>query len=157
MRNHGLINRDNCRLYGYNSRLDTIQAAVGLKMIKKIHHITNRRINNANYLSNKLKYIKNLELIDERDGYKSVFHLYQFFCKNRNRLNKFLRKKGIDSKIHYPKPLHLHNAAKKFNYKYGQYKNAEELSKKVISIPVHEFIKKSELDYIINMIKKFYN
>ena len=44
MRNHGLINRDNCKLYGYNSRLDTIQAAVGLEMIKNIHYITNSRI-----------------------------------------------------------------------------------------------------------------
>ena len=40
MRNHGLINRNNCKIYGYNSRLDTIQAAVGLEMIKKIKKIT---------------------------------------------------------------------------------------------------------------------
>ena len=40
LRNHGLESRDNCKIYGYNSRLDTIQAAVGLEMIKKIHLIT---------------------------------------------------------------------------------------------------------------------
>ena len=157
MRNHGLINRDNCKLYGYNSRLDTIQAAVAIEMIKKINVITNSRINNAKYLNRELKSIKEIKLIDERKNYKSVYHLYQFYCKDRDSLNKYLRLNKIDSKIHYPTPLHLHDAAKKFNYRKGQFKNAETLSRKVISIPVHEFIKKKQLDFIIKKIKEFYN
>ena len=157
MRNHGLISRDNCKMYGYNSRLDTIQAAVALEMIKKINFITNSRIKNANYLNEKLKSIKQIKLIKEQNKYKSVYHLYQFYCEKRNQLNDFLRSNKIDSKIHYPKPLHLHEAAKKFKYHKGQFKNAEKLSKKVISIPVHEFVSKKQLDLIINQIQKFYN
>jgi len=156
MRNHGLISRNDCKIYGYNSRLDTIQAAVGLEMIKKINLITKSRIKNAKYLNDQLKDIKEITLIKEKTGYKSVYHLYQFFCKNRNGLDVYLRKNKIDSKVHYPKPLHLHHAAKKFNYKNGQFEIAEKLAKKVISIPVHEFIKKKELDYMISKIKKFY-
>ena len=156
MRNHGLINRNNCKLYGYNSRLDTIQAAVALEMIKKIKSITSARIKNANYLNSKLKFVDQIELIKEKKKFKSVYHLYQFFCERRNELNNFLRKNKIDSKIHYPKPLHLHYAAKKFKYKRGQFINAENLSKKVISIPVHEYVKKKDLDLIINKIKSFY-
>ena len=157
MRNHGLISRDNCKMYGYNSRLDTIQAAIALEMIKKINFITNSRIKNANYLNEKLKSIKQIKLIKEQNKYKSVYHLYQFYCEKRNKLNNFLRSNKIDSKIHYPKPLHLHDAAKKFKYLKGQFKNAEKLSKKVISIPVHEFVSKKQLDLIINKIQKFYN
>ena len=157
MRNHGLISRNNCKIYGYNSRLDTIQAAVALKMIKQINFITNSRIKNANYLNEKLKSIKQIKLIKEQKKYKSVYHLYQFYCEKRNQLNNFLRSNKIDSKIHYPKPLHLHDAAKKFKYNKGQFKNAEKLSKKVISIPVHEFVSKKQLDLIINKIQKFYN
>jgi dTDP-3-amino-2,3,6-trideoxy-4-keto-D-glucose/dTDP-3-amino-3,4,6-trideoxy-alpha-D-glucose/dTDP-2,6-dideoxy-D-kanosamine transaminase len=156
MRNHGLISRDNCKMYGYNSRLDTIQAAIALEMIKKINFITNSRIKNANYLNEKLKTIKQIKLIKEQNKYKSVYHLYQFYCEKRNKLNNFLRSNKIDSKIHYPKPLHLHDAAKKFKYLKGQFKNAEKLSKKVISIPVHEFVSKKQLDLIINKIQKFY-
>ena len=156
IRNHGLISRNDCKIYGYNSRLDTIQAAVGLEMIKKINLITTSRIKNAKYLNNHLKDIKEITLIKEKTGYKSVYHLYQFFCKNRDSLDVYLRKNKIDSKVHYPKPLHLHHAAKKFNYKNGQFEIAEKLAKKVISIPVHEFIKKKELDYMISKIKKFY-
>ena len=84
LRNHGLESRDNCKIYGYNSRLDTIQAAVGLEMIKKINLITNKRISNAKYLNSKLKNIDEIKLIHEQKNYKSVFHLYQFFCKKRN-------------------------------------------------------------------------
>ena len=156
IRNHGLISRNDCKIYGYNSRLDTIQAAVGLEMIKKINLITKSRIKNAKYLNDQLKDIKEITLIKEKTGYKSVYHLYQFFCKNRDGLDVYLRKNKIDSKVHYPKPLHLHHAAKKFNYKNGQFEIAEKLAKKVISIPVHEFIKKKELDYMISKIKKFY-
>ena len=156
LRNHGLINRNNCKIYGYNSRLDTIQAAVACEMLKKINYITNRRIINAKYLNKNLHNIKQIKLINEKIGYKSVYHLYQFFCQNRDKLNSFLRKNKIDSKIHYPIPLHLHDSAKIFNYKKGQFPNAEYLSKKVISIPVHEFIKKKELNFIISKIKEFY-
>ena len=157
MRNHGLISRDNCKIYGYNSRLDTIQAAVAIEMIKKINVITNSRIKNAMYLNQKLRSIKEIKLIKERRNYKSVYHLYQFYCKNRDNLNKYLRNNKIDSKVHYPKPLHLHDAAKKFNYYKGQFRNAETFSKKIISIPVHEFITKKQLDFIIKKIKEFYN
>ena len=48
MRN-GLVDRDNCEIYGYNSRLDTIQAIVGQHLIKKIDHITSKRIENTNF------------------------------------------------------------------------------------------------------------
>ena len=69
-------------------------------------------------------------------------------------LNKYLRKNKIDSKIHYPIPLHLHDAAKVYKYNKGQFKNAERLTEKVISIPVHEFVwGKNELSFIINKIK----
>lgn len=156
LRNHGLISRDDCQIYGYNSRLDTIQAAVGLEMIKKINHITNTRIKNSNYLNSKLKDIKEITIIKEKKKCKSVFHLFQFFCKKRDKLHEFLRKNKIDSKIHYPKPLHLHKAAKKFNYKKNQFPNAELLAKHVISLPVHEFIQKKELNFMLNKIKEFY-
>ena len=156
LRNHGLVNRNECRIYGYNSRLDTIQAAIALEMIKKIRAITSKRIKNARYLNHNLKGVKSIDLISEKKGYKSVYHLYQFYCDERNNLNNYLRKNKIDSKIHYPKPLHLHKSAKNFKFNKGKFPNAEKLSRRVISIPVHEFISKKHLDYMIEKIKAFY-
>ena len=54
MRNHGLIDRNTCEIFGFNSRLDTIHAIVGCHLLKKIDHITNSRINNANYFDKEL-------------------------------------------------------------------------------------------------------
>ena len=73
-----------------------IQAAVGFQMIKKINFITKRRIKNAKYLNDHLKKISQITLIKEKKNYKSVYHLYQFYCKKRNLLNKFLRSNKID-------------------------------------------------------------
>ena len=71
-------------------------------------------------------------------------------------LSIYLKKNQNYFKVHYPKSFPLHHAAKNFNYKNGQIKKAAKLAKSVISISVHEFIKKKELDYMINKIKKFY-
>ena len=57
------------------------------------------RIKNANYLNKNLKDINEIKIINERKGYKSVYHLYQFFCEKRDMLNKYLRKNKIDSKF----------------------------------------------------------
>ena len=71
-------------------------------------------------------------------------------------MNNYLRKNKIDSKIHYPIPLHLHDAAKKLKYKPGDYPNAERFSKNIISLPVHEFVTKNDLDLMIRKIRNFY-
>ena len=157
LRNHGLEGRNNCLIYGYNSRLDTIQAVVALEMLKKINMITNSRIKNARYLNKNLSKIKNINIIIEPKDFKTVFHLYQFFAKDRNALNRYLRDNGIDSKVHYPIPLHLHKSAKIYDYKKGQFPNAEFLSSHVLSLPIHEFVTKKELDFIIKKIREFYN
>ena len=81
LRNHGLINRNNCKLYGYNSRLDTIQAAVAIEMIKKINVITDSRIKNAKYLNEKLRPIKEIELINERKIINLFIICINFFVK----------------------------------------------------------------------------
>jgi dTDP-4-amino-4,6-dideoxygalactose transaminase len=83
--------------------------------------------------------------------------LFQFYFQNRDKLLKFLISYGIDAKIHYPIPLHLQPAYKYLKYKKGDFVMSEYASKKIISLPVHEFIKKKELDFMINKIKDFIN
>ena len=158
LRNHGLISRDDCRIFGYNSRLDSIQAIVGNHFLKKkLSLVTKKRIHNSNYLDNKLQNIKGIS-VQKRELYlKEVFHLYQVKVKKRESLLKYLHNHGIDAKIHYPKPIHLQKAAKYLKYKKGDFPNAERLGKQIISLPVHEFIKKSQLDLMVHLIKKFYN
>ena len=157
LRNHGLINRNEIEIFGVNSRLDTIQAVVANHLLNKLDKITQLRRKNASYLDTHLKKIPEI-FVHERTSEKyEVFHIYSLQVKNRNKLNDFLRKNKIDSKMHYPIPMHLQKPLKKLGYKKGDFPISEQLSKNTISLPVHEFLKKKDLDFMINKIKLFYN
>lgn len=158
LRNHGLKNRNNIEIFGINSRLDTIQAVVANHVLKKLNNITNIRIKNAKYLDKKLKTIKEVYIPERLIGTKEVFHLYCLQVKNRNRLNEFLLSKGIDAKIHYPIPMHLQKPCRKqFGYKKGDFPITEKVCSTTISLPVHEFIKEKDLNFMVTQIKKFYS
>ena len=157
LRNHGLISRNINKIFGYNSRLDTVQAVVAIEILKKIKKITNCRISNSKYLDSKLKKLPNIITKDRAPENKEVFHLYEFRVLNnklRNKIIKFLIKNKIDAKIHYPIPMHLQPASKIYGYKKGDFPVTEKLANTSISLPVHEFITKKKLDFIIKIIKK---
>ena len=88
---------------------------------------------------------------------KEVFHLYQVNVNHRDKLKKFLNKKNIDAKIHYPIPIHLQKAAKYLKYKKNDFPIAEKLAKTTLSLPVHEFINKKDIVKMANYISLFYN
>ncbi len=77
--------------------------------------------------------------------------------ENRDALIKFLNNNKIEAKIHYKIPLHLQLAAKKLKYHKGSFPEAEKQTNKLITLPVHQYIKKSQLDYMIEKISSFYN
>ena len=156
IRNHGLIGRNECVEFGYNSRLDTVQAVVVKHMLGKIDHITDSRISNATYLDENLKGIKQISLPVRDAELKEVFHLYMFNADNRDELQEYLISKGIDAKVHYPIPMHLQVAAQKYGYKQGDFPMCEKAGKSVISLPVHEFVTKENLDKVIYHVKSFY-
>ena len=160
LRNHGLASRNKNIYFGYNSRLDTLQACVANYLLKEINFITKMRIKNAQIFDKGLKSINGV-LVKKRNTYsKEVFHLYEFRVKNpklRNNLAKFLIKNKIDAKVHYPVPMHLQPAAKSYKYKKGNFPKAEQIANSTISLPVHEFIKRGEINYMLNKIKQFFN
>ena len=158
MRNHGLADRDTCNIFAYNSRLDTVQAVVGSHLLEKIAIITERRIANAKVLDDALSCLSQVS-IPPRDtqSIKQVYHIYSLCFERRDDLQKFLISKGIDAKIHYPIPMHLQPAAIELGYKRGDFPKAESISNRTLSLPVHEFVDKSDLSLMIEKIKEFYN
>ena len=160
MRNHGLKSRNKNIIFGYNSRLDTLQAVVANHLLKKLKFITKKRIKNSNYLNHKISKLKNFIIKPNKSYLKEVYHLYEFRVLksvDRKKLVDHLRKNNIDAKIHYPVPMHLQPAAKKYNYKKGDFPVAELIANSTISLPVHEFLNKKDMDYMIGKIKSFYN
>ncbi len=156
MRNHGLKNRDECVQFSYNSRLDTIQAVVADHLLSKIEYITDSRIKNANYLDHALKNIPSIFIPTRESDIKQVYHLYSICCENRDALQKNLIENGIDAKVHYPIPMHLQPAAKTFGYQKGDFPMTEKICASTLSLPVHEFISRDDLEYMVSTIKRFY-
>jgi dTDP-4-amino-4,6-dideoxygalactose transaminase len=158
LRNHGLVGRNINKIFGYNSRLDTIQAVVAIELLKKIKFITKKRIQNSLYLDSKLRNIIFIQIKNRQKNNIEVFHLYEIRTKAKYRddLVNYLRKKSIDAKIHYPVPMHLQPAAKYLKYKKGDFPISENIAKTTISLPVHEFISRKDLDYISNSITEFF-
>ena len=157
LRNHGLRNRDICEIFGYNSRLDTLQAIVGNHYIKKIDHITDSRILNAQFFDRELSKLSQISIPRRIKGNKQVFHIYVIRVKERDELQRFLINNGIDAKIHYPIPMHLQPASKEFGYSKGDFPLAEKICQEALSLPVHEFISAEQREYILSKIKDFYS
>jgi perosamine synthetase len=143
---------------GYNYRMTNIAAAIGLEQLKKIKNFNIKRIKNAELLARGLKNIKGFILPRARNGFKHIFHQYAIritddFKISRNELAEYLKKRGINTAIFYPKPLHLFPQFLKIGYKEGDFPMAEKISKEVLSLPVHPLLSKSDIKYMIKIIK----
>lgn len=157
LRNHGMVDRDNYAFYGYNSRLDTVQAVVASTLLKDIKWITDRRIEIANRIDAGLKNLSTYIKIPTRDtNERRVYHMYMLLVQNRDDLYNYLLKNGVDAKVHYPIPLHLQQASKNLGYKLGDFPVAEAQAKNIISFPAHQHLTNEEVDYIISCVQDFY-
>ena len=157
LRNHGLINRNNSKIFAYNSRLDTIQAVVAnYKLKNKLSNITKKRIKNALLFDKVFRNNPNVKTVKRFRHLKEVYHLYHINVKKRDQLQQYLIKNGVDAKVHYPIPIHLQPAAKYLKYKRGDFPIAEKMADTSLSLPVHEFIKVNDIKYVANLINNFY-
>ena len=156
LRNHGLVGRDECAEFAYNSRLDTLQAIVGNHLLEKLEVITESRIANSLYFDSQLTEVDEITIPDRPNDTRQVYHLYVVRAQRRDELKDYLQSCGIDAKIHYPVPMHLQPAARKFSYSLGDFPIAEEICQTVVSLPVHEFITREQQDYTVSKIKDFY-
>ena len=157
LRNHGLKNRNELKIFGHNSRLDTLQAAIGYKMLDQSINLTSVRRRNAKIYDSFLKNIEQIYLPKREKNLKENFQLYSFMCKSRDKLIKYLNKHGIDAKIHYPIPMHLQKPCVEMSYNRGRFDNAIKISKSIISLPVHEYLSKNNIKYVSDKILSFYN
>ncbi|MDY6783416.1 MAG: DegT/DnrJ/EryC1/StrS family aminotransferase [Cyanobacteriota bacterium] len=155
-RNHGLVNRDKVAMFGHNSRLDSLQAVIGNRLINQTEFITNTRIANAKRYDESLKDIEAIRIPHRPENVKHVYHLYILRVERRDELLAYLHENGVEAKIHYPVPVHLQEAAAHLGYKAGDFPIAEEDSKVSITLPAHQHLTSNEIDYTIDCIREFY-
>ena len=156
LRNHGLLNRDECAVFAYNSRLDTLQAIVARHLLEKLDHITESRRANAAFFDESLRSIPQVSVPIREPHITHVFHLYIVRCERRDELQRFLLEHGVDAKIHYPIPMHLQPAAAHLGYAEGDFPVCEATVSSVLSLPVHEFITPEQSQRVVILIRDFY-
>ena len=155
LRNHGLINRDRCLIWGLNSRLDTIQAGIANFGLNYLDQWNAKRRSTANRYCQSLQNVVRVP-VDQQYEY-AVYHNFIISTKYRDDLMNFLLKKGIETKIHYPIQIHLQPAARSLGYKEGDFPVAEKLAREMISLPIYSELKDFEINYIIDTILFFYS
>ncbi len=156
LRNHGLANRDEIAILGYNSRLDSVQAVVGNWLIGETHEITNARIRNAAVYDAAFAEIPQLRVPPRRDGVKHVYHLYMIFAEDRDALYQHCLDNGVEAKIHYPIPLYQQEGLKPLGYKAGDFPVTDRHAETVISFPVDQHMTPAQLDIVIATVRGFY-
>ncbi len=159
LRNHGLADRDTIECFGYNSRLDSIQAIVGNWLIGQAEEITAKRRSNAKYYDNGLADLgRHVVLPPRREEALSCFHLYMFMVPAvmRNELVHWLNQVGIEAKVHYPIPLYRQKGLKHLGYPAGTFPVADDQANRVVSLPVDQHVTREQQDYVLNSIADFF-
>jgi len=157
-RNHGLKDRDNCEFWAYNNRLDALQAAILNVKMKYLEKWIIRRREIAHLYHEGLKdLIKTPQsFITNKHQLRSVYHTYIVQVNNRDELLLHLQTNGVDPKVHYPIPIHLQKAANYLGYTEGDFPITEELSRKILSLPIYPELIDSQICFTIEKIREFY-
>lgn len=157
LRNHGLKNRDEIEFFGYNSRLDTLQAMVAIHVMKKVDAVTEARQRNAAIYDQEFASMgEAVVLPPRRANVTQVFHTYIVRAKERAALIEHLAGKGIETKIHYPIPIHLQKPCRELGYKKGDFPECERQSEEILSLPVHQHLEEKQIYHVAESVKKFY-
>jgi dTDP-4-amino-4,6-dideoxygalactose transaminase len=156
LRSHGSSKRDH-HSYGFNSRLDDIQAGVLSAKLKHIVEWSDRRITLAKRYTEGLKGVKSMTLPYVKPGYRHVFHLYVVETKDaskRDAMVKFLVDNGVDAKTHYSIAIHKQEGfpwGKEYKI-VGSVANAEKNAASCVSLPMFPELTEKEVDYSIEKV-----
>ncbi|MDC1310607.1 DegT/DnrJ/EryC1/StrS family aminotransferase [Flavobacteriaceae bacterium] len=151
--NYGSVKKYFNDYQGLNSRLDEIQAAVLLVKLKRIDSDNRKRQGVAKYYIKNINHSKIiLPKINSIDNCH-VWHLFVIHCENREKLQKYLTRNGIQTLIHYPIPPHKQMAYKSWGKL--SYPITENIHKNVLSLPISPLMNIEEVKRITDAINSF--
>jgi dTDP-4-amino-4,6-dideoxygalactose transaminase len=142
--------------YGYNSRLDNLQAAILNVKLKHLPEWIDRRREVASQYHQVLYDLQELKLPPQPHSNNRSFDVYQNYVirvKERDRLVEHLRKAGIEILISWPKPMHHHDALR---LKHFHLPKTEQISNEVLSLPMYPELSDEQVEFVIDSVRKFY-
>jgi UDP-2-acetamido-2-deoxy-ribo-hexuluronate aminotransferase len=152
IRNHGQVSRYHHVRLGLNGRLDTIQAAVLLAKLEIFENELSLRSQIAERYRERLTGVAQPPAIAEEN--RSVYAQYTIEVEGRERVVEALQKEGIPTAIHYPMPTHLQPAFRGLGFKQGSFPIAEKASDRVLSLPMHPYLKIEDQDKICGALRR---
>lgn len=156
IRDHGQAQKYYHEMEGYNGRLDAIQAGVLRIKLKHLADWTMSRRENARYYDTCLSGLSAVTIPRQADYAASVYHLYVILVDDRDGLQEFLSGRNIATGLHYPLPLHLQEAYGHLGYKEGAFPVTEQVSKRLVSLPMFPELTRAQIDYVAQSIRDFY-
>tara|TARA_B100000795_G_C22801209_1_gene442048 strand:+ start:1896 stop:2978 length:1083 start_codon:yes stop_codon:yes gene_type:complete len=136
---------------GFNSRLDTIQAAILLEKLKLLNQYNKKRIKIAKYYDVNISNKKITKLIYSNGA---VYHQYVILLNDKKKLINLFKKNNIQYGFHYPKSINQIDALKKI-FKRKRYPNSENLAKKCFSIPIDPTLNRKDISKIVKVLNIF--
>ena len=142
---------------GINSRLDTLQAAILQVKLKYLDEYEKKRNTVATFYDQNLGSLHFLDIPFRSINSTHVFHQYTIKIKGieRDDLKAYLQRKNIPAMVYYPVPCHLQNAYRKPGCPEGSFIVTEQLSKTLLSLPIHTEMTEEQLSYICATIKDY--
>jgi len=168
LRNHGSPRRYVHEEFGWNSRLDSMQAAILRVKMKYIVEWNEARRARAG-VYDRLLAGAGLVLSAEHDKAspialpwrdsraRHVFHQYVVKAQRRDELRAFLAERGVSSEVYYPIPLHLQSCFAYLGYREGDMPEAERAAVEVLALPMFPELREDEQEYVVGQIAEFYS
>jgi dTDP-4-amino-4,6-dideoxygalactose transaminase len=151
LRDHGRRSHYSHDIYGYNARLDTLQAAV---LRAKLEHLDawNRRRRDLATRYAELLANSGVQLPVEPAGFVSCYHLFTLRTARREVLRTALAAADIGHGVHYPLPLHLQPACAGLGYQAGDFPVSEEIARTTLSLPMHPHLSDGEVETVAAVV-----
>lgn len=153
-RNHGLADREQCDFWGFNCRLDEMQAAMLRVQLRRLEEWTEARRTLAFRYNDLLRPYVGVP--DEGPGERCVFQTYVIKAERRDELKIFLNENGVEALIHYATPIHLQPAAADLGYTAADFPVTMDHVSKIISLPLYPMLTHAQQDRVAELISTFY-
>lgn len=152
LRDHGGLRKYQHDVVGHNSRLDSLQAGVLQIKLQYLEHRNEMRRQRAHTYDELLSQVPGVVTPHVPDGITSVYHLYVIRVEkaDRNSVQEFLKKNGVQTGIHYPTPIHRTEAFA--GYRQHACPVAERHAERIISLPMYPEIQEHQMQYVTDLL-----
>jgi dTDP-4-amino-4,6-dideoxygalactose transaminase len=156
LRGHGAKVRDHYELLGYNSRLDSLQAAVlSLKLPLLEGWNRQRRANAARYRE-LLGGVAEIALPVETAGAGHTYNQFSILTARRDELRAHLQERGVPTMVYYPRALHQQPVFAGLGYATGDFPVTERIQEEVLSLPIFPGLTDEQIETVAGAVKEFF-